>query len=182
MLRGLPHLAKYMPEPKDARRLIPDPENEPNFYAISKKYPLPNDPDLCKEEPDELSVKNLVPTAPATAGAPRLSSDVSWLQNQIPVAKRQAIQAPGANTLLNIAAATPALAAQALGRDLAQLQQVRQTNNQLLAAAALQTTLNQAQQNRAVTVGGNNNTNDKANTSDAPLVALLRSRTGFGRL
>ena len=41
ILRGCPHLTKYMPAPKDARRLIPDPENEPNFYAITHKYPLP---------------------------------------------------------------------------------------------------------------------------------------------
>ena len=40
-LRGLPHLCKYMPEPKDARRQIPDPANEPNFDAISQMYPLP---------------------------------------------------------------------------------------------------------------------------------------------
>jgi hypothetical protein len=32
-----------MPPAKDARRLIPDPDNEPNFYAISKMYPLPGD-------------------------------------------------------------------------------------------------------------------------------------------
>jgi hypothetical protein len=40
MLRGLPHLTQYMPEPKDARRLIPDPENEPDFYEISRHFPL----------------------------------------------------------------------------------------------------------------------------------------------
>lgn len=41
MLRGLPHLSSYMPGPKDARRLLPDPENEPDFYKISELYPLP---------------------------------------------------------------------------------------------------------------------------------------------
>lgn len=40
MLRGLAHLAKYMPAPKDARRLHPDPDNEPDFYKISEKFPL----------------------------------------------------------------------------------------------------------------------------------------------
>jgi len=29
-----------MPEPKDARRLVPDAENEPNFYRINEIYPL----------------------------------------------------------------------------------------------------------------------------------------------
>jgi hypothetical protein len=42
MLRGLPHLVKYMPEAKDARRLIPDPENEPDFERIRKAFPLPD--------------------------------------------------------------------------------------------------------------------------------------------
>jgi hypothetical protein len=42
MLRGLPHLVKYMPEAKDARRLIPDPESELDFESISKVYPLPD--------------------------------------------------------------------------------------------------------------------------------------------
>jgi hypothetical protein len=42
MLRGLPHLAKYMPEIKDARRLIPDPESELDFESISKVFPLPD--------------------------------------------------------------------------------------------------------------------------------------------
>jgi hypothetical protein len=42
MLRGLPHLAKYMPEAKDARRLIPDPESELEFESISKVFPLPD--------------------------------------------------------------------------------------------------------------------------------------------
>jgi len=40
MLRGRPHLCKFMPKPKDARRLIPDPVNEPDFYAISAQDPL----------------------------------------------------------------------------------------------------------------------------------------------
>jgi hypothetical protein len=44
MLRGLPHLCKYMPKSKDARRLIADPENEPNFYVVTKNFPLPDDP------------------------------------------------------------------------------------------------------------------------------------------
>lgn len=42
MLRGLPHLTKYMPKPKDARRLIADPVNEPDFYAVSAEYPVPD--------------------------------------------------------------------------------------------------------------------------------------------
>ena len=44
MLRGYPNLCQYMPRPKEARRLISDPENEPNFYEISQRYPLVDDP------------------------------------------------------------------------------------------------------------------------------------------
>ena len=39
-LRGMPHLCQYMPQPKNARHLIPDPENEPDFYHLSKILPL----------------------------------------------------------------------------------------------------------------------------------------------
>lgn len=39
----MPHLCKYMPQPKNARRLVPDPENEPDFYQLSKLFPLPDE-------------------------------------------------------------------------------------------------------------------------------------------
>eukprot|EP00522_Entomoneis_paludosa_P010406 CAMPEP_0172445976 /NCGR_PEP_ID=MMETSP1065-20121228/5702_1 /TAXON_ID=265537 /ORGANISM="Amphiprora paludosa, Strain CCMP125" /LENGTH=227 /DNA_ID=CAMNT_0013196991 /DNA_START=89 /DNA_END=772 /DNA_ORIENTATION=+ len=40
-LRGLVHLTLYMDEPRDARRRLPDPANEPDLYAISQRFPLP---------------------------------------------------------------------------------------------------------------------------------------------
>jgi HSF-type DNA-binding len=43
-LRGLPHLCVHMPRFKEVRRLIADPENEPNFYRISQLYPIPGAP------------------------------------------------------------------------------------------------------------------------------------------
>eukprot|EP00542_Grammatophora_oceanica_P016705 CAMPEP_0194033434 /NCGR_PEP_ID=MMETSP0009_2-20130614/6133_1 /TAXON_ID=210454 /ORGANISM="Grammatophora oceanica, Strain CCMP 410" /LENGTH=414 /DNA_ID=CAMNT_0038674129 /DNA_START=103 /DNA_END=1348 /DNA_ORIENTATION=+ len=52
-LRGMPHLCKYMPRPKNARRLIPDPENEPNFYRISQLFPLPDDQQQHPEEEED---------------------------------------------------------------------------------------------------------------------------------
>jgi hypothetical protein len=77
----MPHLAKYMPNPKDARRQIPDPENEPNFYEISRKYPLPDDPDFGKNDdlsdiqarPEPTKTKRLspVPQSSVAAGLPR---------------------------------------------------------------------------------------------------------------
>ena len=45
MLRSLPHLAIYMPRSRNARRLIPDPDNEPDLYAISEQFPVPGAPD-----------------------------------------------------------------------------------------------------------------------------------------
>jgi hypothetical protein len=78
MLRGLPHLAKFMPKPKDARRQIPDPENEPNFCEITRKYPLPDDPDFGKNSdlpeaqarPEEIGSKSISsPVQPRAAVA-----------------------------------------------------------------------------------------------------------------
>lgn len=43
MLRGLPHLTVYAPQPVERRKLLPDPENEPDFYEISQLFPLPDD-------------------------------------------------------------------------------------------------------------------------------------------
>ncbi|KAI2510116.1 DNA binding protein [Fragilaria crotonensis] len=42
-LRGMPWLCKFMPQPKNARLLMPDPENEPDFYTLSKQFPLPDE-------------------------------------------------------------------------------------------------------------------------------------------
>jgi hypothetical protein len=42
MLRGLPHLASYMPVARTPRRLTEDPDNEPDFYSISTLFPLPD--------------------------------------------------------------------------------------------------------------------------------------------
>ena len=145
MLRGLPHLAKYVPEPKDARRLIPDPENEPNFYAISKRYPLPDDPDFGKNEPVEAKLSGEVPKPAASPG--RLASQVDWMQSQLPAAKRQAMMPTSADTILGLAAAQQSAAALGLppsstGPGLAELQQLINSNNQLLAVAALRSSLN----------------------------------------
>jgi hypothetical protein len=43
LLYGLPHLTQYAPEPVEQRKLLPDPENEPDFYKISHLFPLPSD-------------------------------------------------------------------------------------------------------------------------------------------
>jgi hypothetical protein len=99
MLQGLPHLTKYMPEPKNSQRLIPDPDNEPDFYAISSKHPLPDDPDFNMAKPEEASKK---PTKKEAVATPRLASEASWFNDQIPSAKRPSL----ASNVYNVAAAT----------------------------------------------------------------------------
>ena len=39
MLKDRPHLCRYMPRAKDARRLVADPQSEPNFYRIPRLDP-----------------------------------------------------------------------------------------------------------------------------------------------
>jgi hypothetical protein len=103
MLRGLPHLTKYMPEPKNSQRLIPDPDNEPDFYAISSKHPLPDDPYFDMAKPEETSKKK--PPANEPLATPRLASEASWFNDQMPPAKRPSLE----SNVYNIAAATAAL-------------------------------------------------------------------------
>lgn len=80
-LRGMPWLCKYMPKPTNARHLIPDPENEPNFYNLSKLFPLagdeqeivvPTGPTSTKMSPTLQPIPATpVATAVAHAGFPR---------------------------------------------------------------------------------------------------------------
>lgn len=82
MLRGLPHLCKYMPEARDARRLTPDPENEPDFYSISRVFPLP-------DEEKKVPAPVLLSAAPAIA--PPLQAIKPVALEVGPAAKLQAI-------------------------------------------------------------------------------------------
>jgi hypothetical protein len=99
MLQGLPHLTKYMPEPKNSQRLIPDPDNEPDFYAISSKHPLPDDPDFNMSKPEETNKK---PTKKEPVATPRLASEASWFNDQMLPAKRPSL----ASNVYNVATAT----------------------------------------------------------------------------
>lgn len=40
-LRDLPHLSKKMVRPKVSQKRAVEPDHEPDFYAISKEFPLP---------------------------------------------------------------------------------------------------------------------------------------------
>jgi hypothetical protein len=103
MLRGMPHLIKYMPESRDARRLIPDPENEPDFYAISKNYLLPGD-----GIPIPVDTTNVAHDSMIQA---QLSSEVSWLLNQYAAAKQQSLPVAAPMTSTNESVAQSVFAA-----------------------------------------------------------------------
>jgi hypothetical protein len=107
-----------MPESKDARRLIPDPENEPDFYATSSKYPLPDDPDFDMASPLEESEQS---TTNKAVTSPRPASEATWFKEQMPPSKRlalmsntdalkgvESVPAPRINTTAARAAAAPA--------------------------------------------------------------------------
>lgn len=86
MLRGLPHLCKFMPEPRDARRLLPDPEHEPDFYALAKRFPLPEDPLVSPQD----GTADMAVSAAQSALRERLASEVFGLAG-FPQAKRPAL-------------------------------------------------------------------------------------------
>jgi hypothetical protein len=73
-----------MPESKDARRLVPDPENELDFYAVSSKYPLPDDPNFDMTSPQEEGEKRFK----SQAETPHVASEASWVKDKMPPAKR----------------------------------------------------------------------------------------------
>lgn len=65
MLRGLPHLTLYAPEPVELRKTFPDPENEPDFYKISELFPLPGDrKDPREEAKAALAARGIIITDP----------------------------------------------------------------------------------------------------------------------
>lgn len=89
MLRGLPHLTKYMPEAREARRKLPDPENEPNFDSISQRFPLPQLP--CGE--GSVSAVLMRSSSPASSeeNAPTIVSVSDDYDLSAPPAKRLAM-------------------------------------------------------------------------------------------
>jgi hypothetical protein len=102
-LRGFPHLCKYMPTPYAARRLMADPQNEPDFYKITKLYPIP-DGEVHKEvdvsETKQVSlVSSLasVPLAFTSEGKPAPAHVSDWRLDQAPPCKipRLSIEASG---------------------------------------------------------------------------------------
>jgi hypothetical protein len=77
-----------MPEARDARRLIPDPDNEPDFYTISKVFPVRlSKPAIVPHHQQQQQQTQLLGST--LVGAPRLTSDISWMDSAMPLAKRQ---------------------------------------------------------------------------------------------
>ena len=78
-----------MPKPKDARRLIPDPDNEPDFYAISKAFPLPDSTNASPKEERQRSENGF-----SKSGTSRPASDSVQSNSLPPVSKRQRLVDP----------------------------------------------------------------------------------------
>jgi hypothetical protein len=99
-----------MPDPKDARRQIPDPDNEPHFDELSRLYPLPEKVGgqpkpaaALPAEPQRIRAPApQQPENPTSLLRARLASEA--FGNQLPPAKRLALTA-------SLAPATTALPA-----------------------------------------------------------------------
>jgi hypothetical protein len=135
-----------MPQPRDARRLIPDPENQPNFSAISHMWSVPmnDNPVLHSRDQAAQQVSNLV-------GVPRLASEVSWMETTMPFAKRQTLpqtfgtvpQRSAPPTLFNMGQPWGSLGMQVSPAHLALLNNNSNSNdNSALAAAVLRAQVN----------------------------------------
>lgn len=99
-LRGRPELARLMTRLINPGKRIPDPKGEPDFYRISKDFPLPVDPhdvandtrvDDISERPfqhhaamvhDHLNNANYDPAAPPYAPSPLLDPSLSKRQRR----------------------------------------------------------------------------------------------------
>jgi len=83
LLRGLPHLLDYLPEAVSRRKLLPDPENEPDFYEISKLFPLPGDSstDVREEAKAALAAQGIIIGPTFNSAAASLAIDPTLQQS-----------------------------------------------------------------------------------------------------
>mmetsp|Transcript_32514 Transcript_32514/g.49741 ORF Transcript_32514/g.49741 Transcript_32514/m.49741 type:complete len:169 (+) Transcript_32514:79-585(+) len=77
-----------MPKPRNARRLIPDPDNEPNFYQIQKAFPLPDD---VKGHEQETSEETNAPPQVASSSADAESGSAQRMQAVAPGSSAHAL-------------------------------------------------------------------------------------------
>lgn len=162
MLRGLPHLAKYMPDIKDARRLIPDPESELDFESISRVIPLPD---------SQAPALELAHTFQDTG---IMSGTNSGFQQQFQVATN------------NNWASIPSMFPTASALEASQVRDIMRGNNDVAAALQLEAELGaQDQQNVALLIelaarrqhqiDVDSTEQQQANPGNAALAALLES-------
>lgn len=91
-----------MPDARDARRLIPDPENEPDFYEISKVYPVPGGkeedvdddkkPAAMVNKPEAIVASKQVPLPPPEA-IPQVAAQAAMSQSVATLRDSQQIDA-----------------------------------------------------------------------------------------
>ena len=104
MLRDRPHLCNFMPRRKDARRLPPDPDHEPDLYLLSRILPIheSNKPtgelllDVHRPYPRESGGTSDIPLSHAAAA----SIDTPAAEQQQPSPNRLSISFPPASALL----------------------------------------------------------------------------------
>lgn len=133
MLKGRPHLCQYMPRRKDARRQVADPTNEPNFYAISSRYPLTETPRNATETLNTGTRHDHAAPVPMVA----TSSSSSLLMGLAP--PPPTIQPPAVSPILTATTAclatTPSNEVQRLLASILQAQKKQEEQRVLLALA-----------------------------------------------
>lgn len=162
-----------MPPCKDARRLVADPKNEPNFYRISRQYPLDGSAPVSEATEDLPQAKRLrghsvaVPQGFALGTNMLAGAPMGFVPNQAGIAGLGA-PSPGAMLLmphpqqqqLNTGVSNQAAALLSILEALNQQQQKEKEKQQhaVLAAALMQ----QQQQSVAqdFSSAGNNNNNN----------------------
>jgi hypothetical protein len=136
-LRNMPHLCKYMPDSKDARRQIPDPENEPDLYEISKRFPFAGAVVPEVKVPSPKTVPKTTPSSSLLSS--RTASELPWMVP--PPAKRVAVVG---NASLPSLAALPPVVPTPTTANLVQLAQTLR-RDELIRKAALVASLENRQ-------------------------------------
>lgn len=166
-LRSMPHLLQYMPPGRDARRLMPDPDNEPDFYAISRVCPLPEGKAV------STSTNNNAPSLPSTPMMGSMQSPALGslqLQGMLPINNNMPNQINIGGNMGGFSQGMPAL--QLPGND--SLQQASFQQLQQQAAALQRASLNKAanfQQQMSVMNNGvvTNESLPMSNTNGMPM-------------
>ena len=109
MLRGRFHLCQYMPPKRDARRLVADPDNEPDFYRISETFPVDEETPLAPNTPSANTTASIpnsvvsIDSGSSTLSKSTLSSEApcqfdSLLRMLLQKSQEQQVSAPSTQT------------------------------------------------------------------------------------